>query len=146
MGRLDTTQDAVKPGVFIEWEAPKTRLVVYPCADNKVLNMCAFVPTSQAGEQGEGMLSKKELSLTDISTGWEATGNKTALINAFADFCPAVREFAERAGEDLKVWQLYDMESLPRWAQGRAVLIGDSAHPFQPCTLLLHLEAPAADQ
>ncbi|KAL2788798.1 hypothetical protein BJX66DRAFT_352518 [Aspergillus keveii] len=117
MGRLDTTQDAVKPGVFIEWEAPKTRLVVYPCADNKVLNMCAFVPTSQAGEQGEG---------------WEATGNKTALINAFADFCPAVREFAERAGEDLKVWQLYDMESLPRWAQGRAVLIGDSAHPFQP--------------
>ncbi|KAL2835817.1 hypothetical protein BJY01DRAFT_252322 [Aspergillus pseudoustus] len=117
LGRLDITQDAVKPGVFIEWEALKTRLVVYPCSDNKVLNMCAFVPTAQAGEQGEG---------------WEATGNKGALVNAFAEFCPAVREFAERAGEDLKVWQLYDMESLPRWAQGRAVLIGDSAHPFQP--------------
>ncbi|KAL2810152.1 hypothetical protein BJX63DRAFT_328766 [Aspergillus granulosus] len=115
--RLDTTQHAVKPGVFIEWEALKTRLVMYPCSDNKVLNMCAFVPTAQAGEHGEG---------------WEATGNKGALVHAFADFCPAVREFVERAGEDLKVWQLYDMESLPQWAHGRAVVIGDAAHPFQP--------------
>ncbi|KAL3458970.1 hypothetical protein BJX64DRAFT_279559 [Aspergillus heterothallicus] len=115
--RLNTTEHVVKPGLFIEWEALKTRLVVYPFSNNKVLNMCAFVPTAQAGEQGEG---------------WEATGNKGALVNAFADFCPAVREFAERAGDDLKVWQLYDMKSLPRWAQGRAVLIGDSAHPFQP--------------
>jgi salicylate hydroxylase len=81
------------------------------------------------------------VSPADLFAGWEATGNKNALVNAFADFCPAVREFAERAGDDLKVWQLYDMAALPRWAQGRAVLIGDSAHPFQPCMLAMQFEA-----
>ncbi|KAL2827944.1 hypothetical protein BDW59DRAFT_53118 [Aspergillus cavernicola] len=115
--QLAVTKDVVQPGVFIEWAAPKSRLVVYPCSDNEILNLCAFIPTADAGELGQG---------------WESSGNKNALVNSFAEFSPAVREFIERADDDLKVWQLFDMEALPRWVTGRAALIGDSAHPFQP--------------
>lgn len=68
-------------------------------------------------------------------TGWEAAGNKQILVNGFAEFCPAVRELVGRAGDDLKMWQLYDMEALPHYVDGSVALIGDAAHPFQPCVL-----------
>lgn len=40
---------------------------------------------------------------------------------------------AAMAGSDLNSWQLLDMETLDTWRKGRTVLLGDSAHPFQPC-------------
>ena len=43
------------------------------------------------------------------------------------------------AGDDLKVWELADMERMPTWVRGRAALLGDSAHPFQPCMFLFLL-------
>jgi hypothetical protein len=49
--------------------------------------------------------------------------------------CPAARKIASLADEEVKVWMLYDMQSLPSWTRGRLVLIGDAAHPFLPCTI-----------
>ncbi|KAL4982435.1 hypothetical protein BDW68DRAFT_192150 [Aspergillus falconensis] len=115
---LESTKHVVRRGALMEWaEGGKARLVMYPCSSNEVLNLVAFMPTAQVGKLGEG---------------YEATGNKGVLINGFQNFCPAVRELVGRAGDDLKVWQLYDMESLPRYVIERAALIGDAAHPFQP--------------
>ncbi|KAF5855031.1 hypothetical protein ETB97_010269 [Aspergillus alliaceus] len=59
-------------------------------------------------------------------------GDKTALANGFAGFAPSVRRLIDTAGDDLKVWELFDMEKLPTWVRGRAALVGESAHPFQP--------------
>ncbi|KAL4914675.1 hypothetical protein BDW62DRAFT_204430 [Aspergillus aurantiobrunneus] len=116
--QLPVTNDVVRRGALMEWAAPgKARLVMYPCSNNEVLNLVAFMPTSQVGRLGEG---------------WEASGNKAVLVSGFADFCPAVRELVGRAGDDLKMWQLYDMEALPRYVNAHAALIGDAAHPFQP--------------
>lgn len=39
----------------------------------------------------------------------------------------------EHADANLKVWELFDMEALPIWISGHAALLGDAAHPFQPC-------------
>ncbi|KAL4929775.1 uncharacterized protein BDV17DRAFT_297965 [Aspergillus undulatus] len=115
---FDVTRDIVRQGALMEWAAAGTaRLVMYPCSNNSVLNLVAFMPTEKVGKLGEG---------------WEAAGNKGILVSGFADFCPAVREVVGRAGDDLKVWQLYDMESLPRYVKEHAALIGDAAHPFQP--------------
>ncbi|GES66279.1 FAD/NAD(P)-binding-domain-containing protein [Aspergillus terreus] len=63
---------------------------------------------------------------------WQATGNKHALIQVFSAFSAAVRAMPESTGDDLKVWQLFDMEALSFWHKGRAALLGDAAHPFQP--------------
>ncbi|KAE8395698.1 hypothetical protein BDV23DRAFT_168468 [Aspergillus alliaceus] len=62
----------------------------------------------------------------------EAAGDKTALANGFAGFAPSVRRLIDTAGDDLKVWELFAMEKLPTWVRGRAALVGESAHPFQP--------------
>lgn len=40
----------------MEWAAAATaRLVMYPCMDNQVLNLVAFMPAEVAGDLGEGM-------------------------------------------------------------------------------------------
>ncbi|KAL4787019.1 hypothetical protein BJX76DRAFT_345859 [Aspergillus varians] len=115
---LAITSEAVRRGALMEWaEAGKARLVMYPCSNNEVLNLVAFMPTTKVGKLGEG---------------WEMTGNKEILVSGFENFCPAVRELVGRAGDDLKVWQLYDMEALPRYVTEHAAVIGDAAHPFQP--------------
>jgi salicylate hydroxylase len=28
---------------------------------------------------------------------------------------------------------MYDMKTLPKWCEGSSAIIGDAAHPFQPC-------------
>jgi salicylate hydroxylase len=65
--------------------------------------------------------------------GWQAAGDKTTIVKAFSKFSPGVQQVIASADKDLKVWDLYDMESLPTWTRGRAALLGDAAHPFQPC-------------
>ncbi|OJJ04459.1 hypothetical protein ASPVEDRAFT_196891 [Aspergillus versicolor CBS 583.65] len=112
ISNLDETKDIIQPGRFIEWTSGKTRLVVYPCANNEVLNLCAFIPTAQ-------------VEAADASS-------KEIVMREFRDYCPAVQKLIESTDEDLKAWQLYDMDPLPRWVCRRAALIGDAAHPFQP--------------
>jgi salicylate hydroxylase len=51
----------------------------------------------------------------------------------FSNFTPGVRKMVEEADDKLKVWDMFDMEALPTWTKGTAALIGDAAHPFQPC-------------
>jgi salicylate hydroxylase len=64
---------------------------------------------------------------------WQATGDKNTIIKAFSRYSPGVQKIIQDAEENLKVWDLYDMQELPTWTRGHAALIGDAAHPFQPC-------------
>ena len=36
------------------------------------------------------------------------------------------------AATEVKVWELQDLEALPTWTRGRAILIGDAAHAMTP--------------
>lgn len=64
---------------------------------------------------------------------WEQQGNKAKMMKGFAEFYPSARTLLSYADEDLKVWQLMDMDQLKSWNKDRLALIGDSAHPFLPC-------------
>ncbi|BCS30179.1 uncharacterized protein APUU_80482S [Aspergillus puulaauensis] len=110
---LDVTKNIIQPGRFIEWTSGTTRLVVYPCSNNEVLNLCAFIPTAQV--EAAGNASSREIVMRE-----------------FDEYCPTVQKLVESTDEGLKAWQLYDMDPLPRWVSRRAALIGDAAHPFQP--------------
>ncbi|OGM45891.1 hypothetical protein ABOM_006036 [Aspergillus bombycis] len=114
----EATKDVVgDPGVFVEWAANDRRVVAYPCSNNKIFNLVGFMPTAESGSYDEG---------------WQAAGDKSALAKGFSGFAPSVRKMIDMAGDDLKVWALADMERMPTWVRGRAALVGDSAHPFQP--------------
>ncbi|KAE8131598.1 hypothetical protein BDV38DRAFT_275817 [Aspergillus pseudotamarii] len=114
----EATKDVVgDPGVFVEWASDDRRVVAYPCSNNKIFNLCGFLPTAESGRYGEG---------------WQAAGDKSALEKGFSGFAPSVRRLIDMAGDDLKVWELADMERMPTWVRGRAALLGDAAHPFQP--------------
>ncbi|OKO92239.1 hypothetical protein PENSUB_12801 [Penicillium subrubescens] len=84
-----------------------------------VFNLCAFMPSNEVNDDTQ----KDE---------WQTVGEKQTIVQGFSKFHPGVQKIVEHAEANLKVWELYDMETLPTWTSGHAALLGDAAHPFQP--------------
>lgn len=63
--------------------------------------------------------------------GWRVVGQKADAQAAFAGWHPVVTALIDRAGT-LNRWALFDRAPLPRWHEGRVVLLGDAAHPMLP--------------
>ncbi|KAK4164599.1 hypothetical protein QBC43DRAFT_317837 [Cladorrhinum sp. PSN259] len=117
---------ASRQGYMTFWFANDRRVVMYPCNNNTVMNLLAIHPS--------------HLSETAASTSangryqdWDQHSNKETLLGIFKDFDPKVQELLKMADErSLKAWTLLDMDKVPRWVQGKLVLLGDAAHPFLP--------------
>jgi salicylate hydroxylase len=91
------------------------RVVCYPCRSNTVMNMAALFPIS---------LSKTYSSTQDI---------QAHMTEILADFHSSARALLAAADEP-SPWPLNDLPALETWSRGRAVLIGDAAHPTLPYT------------
>lgn len=63
--------------------------------------------------------------------GWSHRDDPTRVTRAFAGFTPRVRGWLESA-RDVHVWGLFRHEVAPVWHKGRAVILGDAAHPTLP--------------
>lgn len=63
--------------------------------------------------------------------GWRVVGQKADAQAAFAGWDPVVMTLIDRA-DTLNRWALFDRAPLPRWHEGRVVLLGDAAHPMLP--------------
>ncbi|KUI70824.1 3-hydroxybenzoate 6-hydroxylase 2 [Cytospora mali] len=106
------------PGSILQWDDADRRLLAYPCADNKVYNIMAYVPNSAAGVIDE--------------SSWSGIGSKDNLVQAFSKFSPEVQQLVGGADDSLRVFALSDIEPLPAWTSGRTALLGDAAHILQP--------------
>lgn len=62
---------------------------------------------------------------------WSAKGDVKELRAAYEGFHADVRAVLE-ACPDCHKWAILEREPLPRWSDGRVVLLGDSAHPMTP--------------
>lgn len=62
---------------------------------------------------------------------WSATGDLNVLRAAYAGFHPQVRAVLAACPEVHK-WALVERDPLPRWGEGRVVLLGDACHPMTP--------------
>ena len=62
---------------------------------------------------------------------WTATGAREQALKDFKGWSPVIRTILEKA-ETLNRWALYDRDPLPKWVDGRAVLLGDACHPMLP--------------
>ncbi|KAK6203747.1 hypothetical protein LQW54_008853 [Pestalotiopsis sp. IQ-011] len=94
------------------------RVIMGPGRGAEMFGIVALVPDEKSREQ----------STTDP---WVAEGSIEALLEAFRDFPDWMLEIFKRA-PDVALWQLRDIDPLPRWVRGRAILIGDAAHSMLP--------------
>jgi len=62
---------------------------------------------------------------------WSATGDLEQLRAAFAGFHEQVQRVVHACPQAHK-WALVERDPLPRWGEGRVVLLGDACHPMTP--------------
>lgn len=62
---------------------------------------------------------------------WSTRGDLAELRRAYVDFHPTVRSVLE-ACPDVHKWALVVRDPLPKWHEGRVVLLGDACHPMTP--------------
>jgi salicylate hydroxylase len=62
---------------------------------------------------------------------WTRECDRSELMATYAAWHPSLLRLFE-CGERYYKWALYDREPLARWSQGRATLLGDSAHAMLP--------------
>lgn len=63
--------------------------------------------------------------------GWHHSGDPQHAKADFNGWHPSISAILNAAGP-MHRWALFDHAKLPRWSDGRAVLLGDAAHPMLP--------------
>ncbi|KAI9933779.1 hypothetical protein ASPWEDRAFT_24088 [Aspergillus wentii DTO 134E9] len=92
-------------------------IAMYPIRNYEYMNFSCLFPT----RQNNG----------NVLESWYADGDRREMIETFDDYYEPMRKILSIATE-VKVWELQDMDPLPNWNRGRAILIGDAAHAMTP--------------
>lgn len=102
------------------WEGKFRRLIIYPCRDNSELNFICFHPAD-------------ETKTEESEEGWSKTATVAQLLKVYEDYYAPLKALLSKAPPStLKLWDMYDHQPLKTWTRGKAVLLGDAAHPFLP--------------
>jgi salicylate hydroxylase len=103
----------VIPSDSYQWIGPGGSIVYYRIRPN-VINFIAHRKTSE---------------WTDES--WTLPGDRDEMLRAFAGWNKDVMSVLAGAPGCLK-YAIFDRDPLPKWSEGRIVLVGDAAHPMLP--------------
>ncbi|MEZ5998121.1 MAG: FAD-dependent monooxygenase [Hyphomonas sp.] len=106
--------DNAPPPTACVWAGPRRHAVTYLLRRGSVANFVGVVEHKTPGEES-----------------WTATGAKEQALKDFKRWHPKVRAILE-AAETLNRWPLFDRPQLPKWHEGRTVLLGDACHPMLP--------------
>jgi salicylate hydroxylase len=93
------------------WAGPKCHIVHYPLSGWKVFNLVVTYH-NDAPEPAAGLPVCEE----EVRRGFEHVHERARKIISH--------------GRDWKLWVLCDREPVDKWVEGRAVLLGDAAHPM----------------
>jgi salicylate hydroxylase/6-hydroxynicotinate 3-monooxygenase len=98
------------------WGADRHIVIYYTKADRSEIYFVTSVP-----EPADWMTRES----------WSAKGDAKQLRAEYEGFHPEVRAVLN-ACPDCHKWAILERESLPRWSEGRVVLLGDACHPMTP--------------
>ena len=100
-----------------KWWGPDRHIVIYyTTADRSEVYFVTSVP-----EPAEWLTRES----------WSAKGDVRELRAEYESFHPDVRAVLD-ACPDCHKWAILEREPLPRWSDGRVVLLGDACHPMTP--------------
>lgn len=100
------------------WYAGDRKMVLYRCENNELMNFVCIHP---------GHLSKVDAG------SYNTPVDKSVPLDIFKDFEPGLRGMLEKADPNsLRVYPLFDMDTLPTYVKGKMALLGDAAHPILP--------------
>lgn len=107
---MQSVPDGVLREEVVLWGGPGYHIVHYPLRHGSVLNLVAVFRTSTYAERGD------------------TQGHRAELARTYQDAHPTMQ--AVLALMDLeRRWAISDRDPIRHWHQGRAVLLGDAAHP-----------------
>jgi len=106
--------DKAPPPTACVWAGPRRHAVTYLLRRGSLANFVGVVEHKQPGEES-----------------WTATGAKEQALKDFKGWHPSITAIIEAAGT-MNRWALYGRKPLPKWSDGRAVLLGDACHPMLP--------------
>jgi salicylate hydroxylase len=96
------------------WMGPHGHVVHYWVRRGELLNIVAHYDSDAWTEES-----------------WTRQCDRAELMETYARWSPSLTRLYE-CGERWYKWALYDREPLAHWSQGRATLLGDSAHAMLP--------------
>ncbi len=99
------------------WMGPRRHMVSYPLRHGELVNVVAV--EERAGWPDEA------------AEGWHHPDDPANLRAAFAGFANAPKALIDRV-EEVNLWGLFRHPVADRWHKGRAVILGDAAHPTLP--------------
>ncbi|KAJ5485532.1 hypothetical protein N7539_005520 [Penicillium diatomitis] len=116
----ETRSIALDDGAVDMWDGADRRVVIYPCANNEILNFVCIHPDSLTTSNDGGDSYNQFIS-------------KETLLDVYKEFNPQVLKLLGKADpETLRLWPLLDMPTLPTWVKDRMAVLGDAVHPFLP--------------
>jgi 2-polyprenyl-6-methoxyphenol hydroxylase-like FAD-dependent oxidoreductase len=106
-----------EPGFWVPFEhLTGTYLVTYPCRDQKMLNVAFRHETKPDNEHADD---------------WNTDTNIDDVVAMVERFHPSLPKLFKLTSS-LSVHKIFRREPLDTYTRGRAVIIGDAAHPMQP--------------
>ena len=109
------------PSYSVLWVAKHRHFLVFPIAQNKSLNIVAFV-------------TKGVDAVVDVEESWTSICDRSDVETDFAGFDKYVQEIISLMPEKPSKWKLNDRLPLDQWhyLDGKVMLLGDAAHAMLP--------------